>query len=418
MDAAFPPLDAMFLGHAALAVSLSFLIGLEFHNYLRLEGGSLGFGTLRTLTLLGAAGFLFAALDPSRLFFCLGFLVLASWLALYYRRRLEEGKTSLLEPLVALLAYVLGLLSQVTPPWFATGYAVFIIFLLNAKPRLRSFADTVPGQEIATVAKFVIMAGIVLPLLPDRQIADFVPITFRQTWFAVVAVSGISYLSYVLQAYVFKTRGLLAAGLLGGLYSSTATTAALSHRSADTDGALTSPALVLATAMMYVRLLVLAAVLTPGSLQRLAAPFLVAAVASVLAALLWVKLKAAGRQETQERRDSHPLEFQVALLFAALFVVFATATGYVSAHYSGSGLRLLAFAIGFTEIDPFVLSVLSGRFAISLHDAVDAVVIATASNNLLKAGLAFGLARSRRSVWPACAWLALLAAASFAYVLL
>ena len=418
MDFSFPIVDVTFLRQAALAVSLSFLIGLELHNHLRHEGSGLGFGTLRTLTLLGAAGFLMSVLDPARLLFCLGFLVVALWLGMYYRQRLREGHASLIDPLVALLVYLLGLLTQVTPPWFAAGYAVFIIFLLNAKPRIHSFADTVSGQEIATVTKFVVMAGIVLPLLPDRQIADFVPITFRQTWFAVVAVSGISYLSYALRTYVFKARGVLAAGVLGGLYSSTATTVALAHQVRGSGSALTSPALVLATAMMYVRLLVLAAVLTPGSLQRLAAPFTVAALASVIAALLWIRLKAAGGQEAQEPTDNHPLEFQVALLFAALFVTFATLTGYVSAHYSGSGLRLLAFAIGFTEIDPFVLSVLSGHFVISLHDAVDAVVIAAASNNLLKAGLAFGLARGSRGVWPACAWLGLLAAASLLYVLL
>ncbi|HSN17094.1 MAG TPA: DUF4010 domain-containing protein [Gammaproteobacteria bacterium] len=416
MDISFPALDLSFLTHAALAVSLSFLIGLEFHNYLRKEEGDLGYGSLRTLTLLGSAGFLFSALDRSNWFFCLGFLVVALWVGLYYQRRLQEGHASLMEPLLALLVYVLGLLAQLAPPWFTASYAVFIIFLLNAKPRIHSFADTVSGQEIATVAKFVIMAGIILPLLPDRQIADFVPITFRQTWFAVVAVSGISYLSYVLQTYVFKTRGVLAAGLLGGLYSSTAATVALSHRARDSSNSLTSPALILATAMMYLRLWVLAAVLAPDSLHRLSPPFAIAMALSIGAAVLLARIAAPVPQATEVVEDQHPLEFQVALLFAILFVVFATATGYVAEHYSGAGLRMLAFAVGFTEIDPFVLSVLSGHFAISLHDAVDVVVIAAASNNLLKAGLAFGLARNR-SVLPACGWLALLAAASFVFVL-
>ena len=415
MDASLQALDAAFLWRAAMAVCLSFLLGLEFHNYRRSEGEGLGFGTARTLTLIGTAGFLFAALDASRLLFCLGFVILALWLALYYRQRLQQGSASLIAPLVALLTYVLGLLAMTAAPWFAAAYAVFVIFLLNAKPRIRSFADVVSGQEIATVAKFVIMAGIVLPLLPDRQIADFVPVTFRQTWFAVVAVSGISYLSYVLQTYVLRSRGTLAAGLLGGLYSSTATTVVLAHEARDAPDTSTSPALMLATAMMYVRLLTLAAVLAPASLQRLTAPFMVAALASVAAALLLLRLRPGTPRAPAAPEERHPLEFQVALLFAALFVTFATATAYVSGHYSGAGLRLLAFGIGFTEIDPFVLSVLSGHLAISLHDAVDVVVIAAASNNLLKAGLAAGLARNR-SVAAACAWLAALAGASFLYV--
>lgn len=416
MKIIFLDVDMLFLWRAALAVSLSFLIGLEFHKYQRAEGQGVGFGTTRTLTLVGLAGFLLFALDASGLLFALGLAVLALWLALYYRSRLRENYSSLMAPVVCLLVYVLGLLASNAPQWFVTAYAVFILFFLSAKPRIRSLADTLPGDEISTVAKFVIMAGIVLPLLPDRQIADFVPITFRQTWFAVIAVSGISYLSYVLQTYVFRGRGVLAAGLLGGLYSSTATTVAFSHRARDTGDALTSPALVLATAMMYVRLLVLAAVLAPGSLQRLAIPFTFAALSSIVCALLLVRARAGVPKEPEQPRDHNPLEFQVALLFAVLFVVFASATGYVAEHYSGYGLRLLSFAVGFTEIDPFVLSVLSGHFTISLHEAVDAVVIAASSNNLLKAGLALGLARNR-SVLPACSWLAALAVASFVYVL-
>jgi len=366
--------------------------------------------------LLGAAGFLFAALDGSGLFFCLGFLVVASWLGIYYRDRLKQGHASLIEPLIGLLVYVLGLLAQVAPPWFTAGYAVFIIFLLNAKPRIRSFADTVSGQEIATVVKFVIMAGIVLPLLPDRQIADFVPVTFRQTWFAVVAVSGISYLSYVLRRYVFRSHGILAAGALGGLYSSTATTVVLAHKAGEAPDPLVSPALMLATAMMYARLLALAAVLAPASLQRLTLPFAAGALASVAAAVLLLRRRPATAASSTTPQEAHPLEFQVALLFAALFVVFATVTAFVVERYSGSGLLWLAFGIGFTEIDPFVLSVLSGHVTISLHAAVDAVVIATASNNLLKAGIALVLA-GNRSVFAACAWLAALAAASLIYVL-
>lgn len=417
MDTGFPTVDTLFLWHAALAVALSFLVGLEFHNYRRSEGDGLGFGTARTLTLVGVAGFMFTILDASRVLFGLGLAVLSLWLALYYRQRLREGHASLIGPLVALLTYVLGLLAQVAPPWFVAGYAVFIIFLLNAKPRIRSFADLVSGAEIATVAKFVIMAGIVLPLLPDRQIADFVPITFRQTWFAVVAVSGISYLSYVLQVYVFKSRGILAAGLLGGLYSSTATTVVLSHKARESVDPQISPALILASAMMYVRLLTLAAVVAPASSQRLAVPFAAAALLSLATAALLLRRRPPAPQAPATPVEQHPLEFQVALLFALLFVVFATATGYVVDHYSSAGLRVMAFVVGFTDVDPFVLSVLSGHLTISVHDAVGAVVIAAASNNLLKAGIALALARNR-SVLPACIWLGLLAGVSLLYVAL
>lgn len=418
MKIIFLDVDMLFLWRVALTVALSFLIGLEFHKYQRSEGQGLGFGTARTLTLVGLMGFLLYALDASGSLYALGFAVLAVWLALYYRRRLEENYPSLMAPVVCVLVYILGLLTANAPQWFVAAYAVVILFFLGAKPRIRSFADMVPGDEIATVAKFVIMAGIVLPLLPDREIATFIPVTFRQTWFAVIAVSGVSYLSYVTQTYFLKSRGALLTGLLGGLYSSTAATVVMSHQARTAPaGTLTSPALILASAMMYVRLLVLAMLLAPASVGRLAPPFIAAALLSIAAALVLARLQAQPGDAPSPPPDKHPLEFPVALLFAFLFVLFATATRYVVGAYSGTGLTVMAFAVGFTEIDPFVLSVLSGQLGISLHAAVDAVVLATASNNILKAVFALGLARNR-SVLPACGWLALLTALSLAYVFL
>ncbi len=418
MSIALLDVDLSFLWRAALAVALSFLIGLEFHRYQRAEGQGVGFGTARTLTLVGLTGFLLFALDTSGVLYALGLATFALWLALYYRQRLQESYPSLMAPVVCLLVYLLGLLVWEVPQWFAAAYAVLIVFFLSAKPRIRLLADTLSADEISTVAKFVIMAGIVLPLLPDRQIADFIPVTFRSTWFAVVAVSGVSYLSYVARTYLLKSQGTLAAGLLGGLYSSTATTFVLAHQAHDTPRATQiSSALMLATAMMYARLLALAALLVPTSLGQLAPPFAAAIVLTVLAALMLARLRKPAPDSVPPAPDSHPLEFQVALLFAFLFVLFATATQYVVGRYSDAGLQVMSFAVGFTEIDPFVLSVLSGHLQIGLHAAVDAVVLATASNNLLKAAFAAALARNR-SVAPACAWLVLLAALSWLYVFL
>lgn len=410
--------DALFLWHAGLAVCLSFLVGIEFHKYQRTEGQGLGFGTARTLTLVGLLGFLLHALDDSGQLYALGFAVLSLWLALYYRRRLDDDYPSLMAPIVCILVYILGLLASSAVPWFVVAYAVLVVVLLSAKPRIRSFADTVSGEELSTVTKFVIMVGVALPLLPDRQMADFIPITYRQTGVAVVAVSGISYLSYVAQAYLFKSRGTLIAGALGGLYSSTATTFALGEQARGAPGnSMMSPAMVLATAMMYVRLLVLCGMLAPASLSGLAAPFAAAFLSSTGAAVFMVRFRKRTEDTPPPALAQHPLEFNAALLFAFLFVLFAAATNYVVGEYSYRGLHAMAFIVGLTDIDPFVLSLLTGRMHVDLNSMIDAVLIATASNNLLKAGYALVLARNR-SVLPACIWLALLAVLTLAYVVL
>lgn len=95
----------------------------------------------------------------------------------------------------------------------------------------------------------------------------------------------------------------------------------------------------------------------------------------------------------------------MAFLFATLFVAFAALTTFVTVHFGVGGLNVLSFLVGLSDIDPFVLSLLSGHFQVTQTAVIHAVLIASGSNNLLKAGYALGLSR-RRSMLPAAAWLA------------
>ena len=110
----------------------------------------------------------------------------------------------------------------------------------------------------------------------------------------------------------------------------------------------------------------------------------------------------------------HPLELSTAILFALLFMLFTFVTQYVTSHYGSHGLKSLAIIVGFTDIDPFILSLLSGKFTVSDPVIVSAVILASGSNNLLKAAYAIALARNR-SVLFAAAWLTFLFVASILY---
>lgn len=402
----------------AITLGLSFLLGLELHRYLRSEGHGLGFGTARTLTLIGALGFLLELLGANNLPYLLGFAALALWLTLYYRERLSSGEGSLLVQLIALLTYLIGPLTLHTPFWFALTVVTLALLLLTGKPRIRRFEDWLPEGEVTTVLKFVIMAGIILPLLPAQQIAPFIPISYRQTWIAVVAVSGISYISYLAQTYLFKQRGLLLTGVLGGLYSSTAATFVIGARARETPHTGTiSSALVLATAMMYVRLFVLSLILAPKLSLALAPVFGAGAAVSALAAgAIWLFF-ARQEQGKPSPPPHHPLELRAALIFAALFVLFASLTALVLDHYGVKGLKSLSLVVGFTDIDPFILSLFSGHYAVSPGLVVTAVIVASGSNNLLKGIYSAGTARNR-AVVPAVVTLVALALGSFAYAFL
>lgn len=401
-----------------LTALFGFVIGLELHSYRRSAGRDLGFGTTRTLTLLAVLGFVLALLDSGLRLYAVGLIAVAVLVALHYRSRLREGEQSLLPALIALLVYGIGPLALREPMWLLILYVVVVLLLLGEKPGIRRFSDAFRSHEATTLVKFLIMAGLILPVLPARQIAPFVTVTYYQVWLAVIVVSAISYLSYLAQSYFFPTRGALLTGVLGGLYSSTAATVVLGRRAhgAGEGARVTGAAIAVASAMMYLRLWVLIALLGHRiTAERLAAPF--AVLFLLLLGVAWWIYRGARREGAPAPSEAprHPLEFSTAVLFAGLFVLFAGLTHFVVRGYGAGGLQVLSFGVGLTDIDPFILALLAGKFHVAEAALDAAVLIAAGSNNLLKAGYALGLSRNR-AVAPAAAWLVGTFALSLIYV--
>lgn len=401
-------------------VLLGFLIGLELHSYRREAGPDLGFGTTRTLTIIALLGFALWLLDRSGMLYCLGLAALTALLAIYYHYRAKAGKLSLLPTLVALLTYGLGPVAQSQPIWFLVLYVVTIIVMLGEQPGIRRLSDAFPGDEAVTLAKFLIMLGVVLPLLPAQPLGPlFGRITYHQVWLSVVAVSGISYLSYLAQRYFFPGRSSLLTAALGGLYSSTAVTLVLARRAREeaAESRHAVSAIVLATGMMYLRLWAIVAVL--GHLQ-IAAGLLTAfapAIAASLGAVCILELRSRPVPSSATTHSvRNPLELPLAFLFALLLVTFVATTGYALERFGATGLNTLALLAGIGDVDAFVLALLTGKFAVSSTALTNAIVLVTGSNNLLKACIA-GVVGRRKALLPAVLWLLALFVASVLYAL-
>ena len=85
-----------------------------------------------------------------------------------------------------------------------------------------------------------------------------------------------------------------------------------------------------------------------------------------------------------EIKDSNPLELGTAFIFAFLFVITMMITNFVIQNYGTSGLQFLSTIVGFTEIDPFILSLLTGKYTIEPSHMASAIIISAGSNNILK----------------------------------
>jgi uncharacterized membrane protein (DUF4010 family) len=403
-----------------LLLALGFFFGLAFEEF-HAQDQQVRPGGVRSFPLLALSGALLYRLDTTHLLpLTAGLLVLGAWLTAYYVRHIEETdpegrpNVGLMVPICNALAYLLGPIALAEPPWVAIGVTVVAVLLLTAREKLHGFARRLEVSEIVTAGKFLILTGLVLPFLPNEPVTTLADITPHQVWLAVVAVCSISYASYLLLRYVAPPGAGLWVAILGGLYSSTATTIVLARRAA------TEPAtawqaqtgIILATTIMYVRLLVIVALFNLPLARHLAPAMLALSVFGLALGGFWYWVSATPtRSRAAVRPPTNPLELTAALIFATLFVVISLASAWVQNQFGNGGLFTLAAIVGATDIDPFVLNTAAGGVApFSADVGVAAILIAASTNNLAKAVYAAAFAGGRLAAGPAGA-LAMLALA-------
>ena len=180
-------------------------------------------------------------------------------------------------------------------------------------------------------------------MLPNREYTQFHINPFK-TWLVVLAVSAISYGSYVLQKLTKQHGGVVLAALLGGAYSSTVTTIVIARRAArEQRPHLFAGAILIASGVMYLRLVALVAIFNRQLAGLLALPFLVLAGLAVGIGWLWSTRPDHGDEAIKREHEAHnPLELMAAFLLAALFLAMLIATQLVAAHLGRAGVDTLA----------------------------------------------------------------------------
>jgi len=401
-----------------LLLALGFFFGLAFEEF-HAQDQQVRPGGVRSFPLLALAGALLYRLDSTHLLpLTAGLLVLGAWLTAYYLRHIEEidpegrPNVGLMVPICNALAYLLGPIALAEPPWAAIGVTVVAVLLLTAREKLHGLARRLEVSEIVTAGKFLILTGLVLPFLPNEPVTTLTYITPHQVWLAVVAVCSISYVSYLLQRYVAPPGAGLWVAILGGLYSSTATTIVLARRAASEPATAwqAQTGIILATAIMYVRLLVVVALFNLPLAGHLAPAMLALSVLGLTLGGFWYWVSSRRtRSRAAPRRPTNPLELTAALIFAVLFVVISLASAWVRSQFGKGGFFTLAAIVGASDIDPFVLNIAAGGVApFNANVGAALILVAASSNNLAKAVYAAGFAGGRVAAGPAGA-LALLA---------
>ncbi|HPT32662.1 MAG TPA: DUF4010 domain-containing protein [Prolixibacteraceae bacterium] len=191
-----------------------------------------------------------------------------------------------------------------------------------------------------------------------------------------------------MKKFVFPDASIILSGILGGLYSSTATTIILAKKSRKEPQHLNQymAGIIFATALMYLRILILIAIFSQELFVRVWPYFLSLFILTMIIGMviLFFRNRLVSTSDQELQVDKNPLEFKVALLFAALYVAFSFITYGVLDRFGTPGLNVLSYIVGLSDIDPFLINLFQGKFAVNVDSVMMATFQAIISNNALK----------------------------------
>ncbi len=393
-----------------LIITFSLLIGLS-QRRLNLNKEATFFGSDRTFTLIGLFGYILFKLTPGDFtLFTGGGLALVILLGLNYWFKVNKlasyGITSII---TALITYCMGPMVCLMDSWFYVSVVVVVLVLTEMKSTFVEIAQKMNNDEFITLAKFLLICFIILPMLPDERIFPEINLTPYRIWLATVIVSGISYLSYLVKRYIFPNSGVVVSGLIGGLYSSTATITILGRKCKHANAEHLqeyATAMFMAVGMMFLRLMIIIAIFNTTAFRMMVLPMTSLLIVSIGIGFLIRRGNRDNRnipkvalEEEEVEIEDNPLEFKVALIFAFLYIVFTALTYFTLTWIGPKGLTLLSFVSGASDITPFVLNLLEGHYtSISLGVLTASCLIATLSNNIMKMFYAIGFSGNRKEL--------------------
>lgn len=394
---------------AALAVALGagLIIGAE-RQQAQAGRERRDLGGIRTFPLVALVGAVGGLLRPVAGAWFLATLLagLAAVLAISYLRHPPDER-GLTTEIAAFLTFVLGTLAATpelmpNPDRFllVAATASVVMAILALKTPLHGFVSKVSTDDVLATVKFVVLALVVLPILPNRAYGPLDVLNPFRIGLMVVLVAAVSFAGYVAARLVGGKRGFLATGVLGGLVSSTAVTMTFSGRAKE-DPALVGPsaiAILAASGTMFARIAVVVSIADRTLLASLGAPMAaMAIVAWAAAGLLYrVGFRDSGQQEVPLR---NPFELRRAIQFGLLYAVVLLVAKAAKVYLGTRGLYGSAALAGLTDVDAITLSAAHlHRAGLEARIASTAIVIAAATNTVVKAGLALvlggvGLAR-------------------------
>jgi uncharacterized membrane protein (DUF4010 family) len=367
-----------------IALGLGILVGLQRE---RAETRLAGIRTFPLVTIFGTlCGFL--AHPYGGWTIGAGLLALAAIVGIGSIEKLkqETSDPGLTTEVAMLLMYVVGAYLTVGHKEIAIAMGGGIAVLLQFKKQMHAVAQKLGDEDLKAIMQFVLVSLVILPVLPNNTYGPFAVLNPRQIWWMVVLIVGINLGGYIVYKFFGPKSGIVLGGILGGLISSTATTASYSRRTSAAPEITRAAALIImiASSVVFIRVLLEIAVVSTAFLTTALLPVsLVLIVIVASSAVLWFR---AQREQISMPAQENPSELNAALFFGLIYAAVLFAVAAAKTHFGDQGLYLVAGLSGLTDVDAITLStsqlVEAGR--LEARDGSRMVLIALLSNIVFK----------------------------------
>lgn len=373
-----------------IALGLGLLVGLE-REWSEKQPG---IRTFPLITVFGALSGLLAR-DFGGWILAAGILgvVAMTVVANYLRVRQENASVGMTSESAVLVMFGVGALLSMGETTIAVAVGGAVAVLLGWKRPLHQFVKAIGAADVQAIMRLVLVAFVILPLLPNQAYGPYEVFNPFKVWLMVVMIVGISLGAYLVQKLLGNRVGILLGGILGGLVSSTATTVSSARRSVrlSENPNCCAVVILLASTVMYPRLIAEVAVVSPASLPHVAGPLI--ALMAFTGAMSWMMIRASGKGMTAVVEERPPSDLRAAVVFGVLYVAVLYIVAFTKERFGNQGLYAVAAISGLTEMDAITLSTaqLMKSGAIQAETGWRLIVTAALSNFLLKAGVVAAL---------------------------
>src|SRR5690606_39238946 len=132
--------------------------------------------------------------------------------AISYYITASKGDIGATTELSVLIGFLLGTLLLLGKLEISLAITVVVVVLLSAKFRLRSFVGEITAEELYDFIRFVVIALLIFPFLPNEAYGPYKVINPHEIGWVIILTSGLGFVGYLLMKFLGPRRGILISG--------------------------------------------------------------------------------------------------------------------------------------------------------------------------------------------------------------